>query len=57
VRSHTAEDGKCYGVDGSDNRLALKSTIIGGFKRKTPSSGTICVLDHSWINSVGKGIA
>ena len=57
MRSHTAEDGKRYGVDGSDNRLALKSTIIGGFKRKTPSSGTICVLDHSWINSVGKGIA
>jgi hypothetical protein len=57
VRTHTAECGKSYGVDGSDTHLTLKSSIIGGFKQKAFILGTVCVLDHSWINLVGKGIA
>lgn len=53
LRSHTTECGKVYGVDGSDTRLALKGSIIGGSKRNEASLETVCVLDHSWIKCGG----
>jgi hypothetical protein len=40
VGSHTAQDGKRYGVDGSDNHFTLRSSIICGFKPIAPSLGT-----------------